>query len=392
MPVPFYRTLRKGMRPSAKDTNDMAKALNANAPISGGYDGSRPDPCMFYTAEDIPPYSIFPLAGWMQNRLNSLETCFLVEQYDATEGVYYGGYFGTNGPYAVKGGNAFIGHVIEHTVDHPVVIDGYDVSKGVYCGFKDGSWAATQDTDGLIITGKCPEAMGSNVYFVRKSQDDCCDKLQNDRFACLETTLTAGGNVTAKEWETGEEFTVYASPLLCDGETISACAIVQASWFPQYGKWYVVAVGGDCNCDCGSSGGSAPDESVPDSSGGDSSAPDESSGDSWYCQIWYGIDDQPAGAPEISYVYVAFCGVTSQTEQADFASTFPHPVVLWATIPQGTYQLGQERQAVYDYTMAHISDVDTRAANACGSDEGEVDCFTGYQITPAFYNKTFNQI
>lgn len=261
MKAPFVKRMRRGMRLSSRDFNSIRGAVNGNEPVESGYSGSKPAPCMFYTAEEIPPYSIFPLAGWMQDRVNSLETCFLVEKYNESEGIYYDGYFGTNGSIRVKAGDAFIGHVIEHTNDHPVVLDGYSVSDGIYCGFKDGSWKASQQGDGLCITGKCP--FGEDIYFVRRSQADCCDDMLSDKFVCLDEELTEGGSTTAKEWQTDDELTVYASPLLCDEETVPACSMVQVSWFPQYQKWYVVAIGGTCHCECDRSDQSTPPESTP---------------------------------------------------------------------------------------------------------------------------------
>ena len=285
--VPFIKLLRKGGQLSSRDFNALTKAVKKKRAAIGGYFGEKPEPCMFYTAEAIPPYSIFPLAGWMANRVTTLETCFLVEKYNESEGIYYDGYFGTNGAMPIPAESAFIGHVIEHSHDYPVTVHGYSVSGGIECGFLDGSWEATQESKGLYITGKCP--FGEDIYFVRISEADCCDELLSDKFVCLDDELTEGGSTTAKEWQTDEEITVYASPLLCEEETIPACSMVQASWFPQYQKWYVVAIGGTCHCECEPSTppDSTPPDSTPPSTPPDSTPPDTSYPESDYHMYIY---------------------------------------------------------------------------------------------------------
>lgn len=167
MGIDNIRVQRKGDGISAGKFNAIMDRLK-NTPVAsvnpGGLPNKRPQ-TLFYTETDIPAYSIFPLIAGAGSTENTFNAQYNVEQYNEEHiSDYMEGYFGTNGRYPVYANTAFYGQIISQEYDTPIKVSDYEEGK-TQCGFQDGSWEASIESDGITLNGEAPQS--SKLYYAR---------------------------------------------------------------------------------------------------------------------------------------------------------------------------------------------------------------------------------
>ncbi len=170
MNVSLIRKLAPGQMPRASEWNalvDYVQRLEQRD--SSKFHAETLPRTRFYTAEEIPPYSLFPVLERVEEEsADTFRTVYHVEKYDSShESSYLEGYFGVNGKYTIPKDSYFYGHIIDETHDWPIRIETSDPSM-TKCGFLPGSFIADPDANGLIVGGTTP--FGPDIFFVRKAQ------------------------------------------------------------------------------------------------------------------------------------------------------------------------------------------------------------------------------
>ncbi len=166
MGIDNIRPLKQRQRPRCADWNAIVEQTKVNRPKM---EGKKPElmrrMTQFYTAVEIPPYSIFPLIPNATDNNHTFNATYTVEKYRENRKSYYmPGYIGANGRMGIPAGSIFLGFLVDTEWDTPVKVHDYE-SGTVRCGFKDNSWEAWIESTGLILNGSAPQ--GDGIYYCR---------------------------------------------------------------------------------------------------------------------------------------------------------------------------------------------------------------------------------
>lgn len=178
----------------------------------------------FYTEEDIPAYSLFPVRYGFSDT-DSLRACYTVEAFDASHASeYLPGMFATNGKYAVTAHSGFYGFIIDPVHDWVVTIsDASDTSKE--CGFSENpSFFASSNGTGLHISGVAP--FGENLYFVRAS----LDAPESDTVLCQIIGGNAESGFSAAFYANGKSVLATGSGTVFANELALGAKLTKGTW------------------------------------------------------------------------------------------------------------------------------------------------------------------
>ena len=167
MGIENIQNQRKGSILKASTVNaliDHAKNSPTANVRTGGFTNIRIQ-TLFYTDVDIPAYSIFPLIPNTPRTNNTFYAQYSVEQYDSDNiNKYMSGYYGTNGRFPINAQTTFYGYILNYEHDVPIKVSDYEEGK-TQCGFQDGSWEASIESDGITLNGEAPQS--SKLYYAR---------------------------------------------------------------------------------------------------------------------------------------------------------------------------------------------------------------------------------
>lgn len=221
--------------PRAEEWNAIVEHLQTAERRKAGIRPETLPKTRFYTTEDIPPYSLFPVLQG-ESTGNTMRSLYRVEKYSSANKSRYLNFYGTNGKYTISANSEFYGYVIDEF--HDWILSITDFAEGAKkCGFKDGEFYASVDTEGLAVNGAAP--FGENLHFVRRLSQE-----PSDFWVETDETLPANGrgncNLLNNVTFNGESaMEVYAPPT---GE-IEAGTTGIAMWFSAERRWYFVPLG-----------------------------------------------------------------------------------------------------------------------------------------------------